>query len=188
MYVQEHKFALVIIWQQFPISRHLVWKDDTSFSIFNSFPFDLLQRNIQSWLVLTKTKCSYNWRGHPASNCQQSTHKPPSNLNSDSILLPIMITNLLPCGNYGRISKKMHMISLQIWCIVGRKKTKSVPLTFPPCIMLEISDMVYDQGKWVWCRRHCFRDIGKERGQILLFYIVFSSSQVFITDKLLITL
>ena len=40
----------------------------------------------------------------------------------------------------------------------------------------------YDQGDWVRCRRYCFWDIGKERGQICLFYIVFS------TDKLLITL
>ena len=29
-----------------------------------------------------------------------------------------------------------------IWCIVGRKRFKSVPLTFPPCIILEIRDMV----------------------------------------------
>ena len=29
------------------------------------------------------------------------------------------------------------------WCIVGRKRTKSVPLTFPPCIILGISNMVY---------------------------------------------
>ena len=30
-----------------------------------------------------------------------------------------------------------------IWCIVGRKRTKSMPLTFLPCIILEISNMAY---------------------------------------------
>ena len=42
--------------------------------------------------------------------------------------------------------------------------------------------MWHDQQELVGYQRSCFSDIGKERGQIILFYIVFSA------DKLLITL
>ena len=35
-----------------------------------------------------------------------------------------------------------------IWCIVGRKRPKSVPLTFPSCIILYISNMVYIELFW----------------------------------------
>ena len=41
--------------------------------------------------------------------------------------------------------------------------------------------MWHDQGECVGCRRYGFWDIGKERGQIMLLYIVFS------VDKLIIT-
>ena len=41
--------------------------------------------------------------------------------------------------------KNISRYRAHIWCIVGMKRTKSVPLTFPPCIILEISDMVYSQ-------------------------------------------
>ena len=41
--------------------------------------------------------------------------------------------------------------------------------------------MWHGQGEWVGCRSYCFWDIGKKRGKILLFYIVFSTDKFFIT-------
>ena len=41
-----------------------------------------------------------------------------------------------------------------IWYIVGRKRTKSVPLTFPSCIMLEISDGLYSLMSRSFSRRN----------------------------------
>ena len=41
--------------------------------------------------------------------------------------------------------------------------------------------MWHDQEAWVGCRRYWFWDIGKNSGQIPLFYIVFSIDQFFVT-------
>ena len=44
-----------------------------------------------------------------------------------------------------------------------------------------VTQLWHDQEEWVRCRRCCFWDIGKNRVQIPLFYIVFSIVKSFIT-------